>query len=253
MTDADKIPTNLRTLRILEIVSGASQPMTPTEINANLGLPKQTVHRLCQTLLREGFLVREGAGKRLRPGRRLRSLAAGALHASRFHIARHQILLQVAEIVHETVNFVVPGDAGMTYRDRIETDWALRILLPVGTHVPFHCTASGKTFLASLPPPERDAMVTSLRLDRHTAMTHTEPGPLLAELKEIAEQGYALDNEEFFDSMVAIAVPVHDEKRRYVTSLAFHGPTQRLSLENAIARKNVLQDAAARLSASLHD
>ena len=41
------------------------------------------------------------------------------------------------------------------FADRVETDWPFRVLLPVGTHVPFHCTASGKTYLASLPAANR--------------------------------------------------------------------------------------------------
>ena len=64
-------------------------------------------------------------------------MASGILHASRLHIARHQILQDVAATVGETVNFVVPEDAGMSYFDRVETDWPFRVQLPVGTHVLF--------------------------------------------------------------------------------------------------------------------
>ncbi|MEL7139457.1 MAG: helix-turn-helix domain-containing protein, partial [Pseudomonadota bacterium] len=104
MTDEDDtIPTNLRTLRILEIVAEAAEPLTPSEINARLGLPKQTAHRLCNTLADEGFLAREGAGTRLRPGRRLRAMASGTLNGSHLHIARHQVLRKLSEAVGETV------------------------------------------------------------------------------------------------------------------------------------------------------
>ena len=76
----------------------------------------------------------------------------GLLYNSRDHMARRQILLNIANKVKETVNFVVPEASGMNYIDRVETDWAFRIQLPIGTNVPFHCTASGKCFLASLSP-----------------------------------------------------------------------------------------------------
>jgi DNA-binding IclR family transcriptional regulator len=46
----------------------------------------------------------------------------------------------------------------------------------------------------------------------------------LSELKQVAKNGYALDREEFFTGMVAVAVPILDERSRYVASLAFHGP-----------------------------
>ena len=248
MDDDQRIPTNMRTLRILEVLSSSENPMTPTQINQQLGLPKQTVHRLCKTLVRDGFLILDTNGKRLRPSRRLRQLASGILFASRFHIARHQVLLDIASKVSETVNFVVPQSDGMTYLDRVETDWPLRIQLPIGTHVPFHCTASGKTFLASLSPTARRSMVESLKLERLTANTHHDVTGLLAELAKIARQGFAIDDEEFKEGMVAAAVPVLDPKGRFYAALAFHGPTQRLSVATAKSNVGILQIGARQLS-----
>lgn len=251
MSETGRIATNLRTLRILEILGNADQPMTPTQINQELGLPKQTIHRLCKTLQEEGYLTTDGRSKGLRPSRRLRSLASGILFASQFHIGRRQILEDVAAKVSETVNFVVPQAEGMIYLDRVETDWPFRIQLPIGTHVPFHCTASGKTFLASLPPKTRANMVESLPLETLTQNTLTDRQKLLDELTLVRKRGYALDNEEFVEGMVAMAVPVKDAERRYVGALAFHGPVQRISLDDAVARKDILLDGASRLSASM--
>ena len=243
----DRIPTNLRTLRILEILGNSNRPMTPTEINQELQLPKQTVHRLCTTLEEEGYIVRETNGKRLQPSRRLKNLASGILYNSRNHIAVRQVLEEIANNVKETVNLVVPEESGMMYLERIETDWPFRIQLPVGTHVPFHCTASGKTFLASLTPAARRSFVNNIELEPMTPNTFIDKKSLLDELATIARQGYAVDNEEFMEGMVAIAVPIKDEKSRYSGAVAFHAPDQRLSLETAIARKDYLMDGARKL------
>ena len=233
MAEENRIPTNLRTLLILEVIGRSDRAMTPTEINQQIGLPKQTVHRLVATLEAEGFLSKEADGKRYRPTRRSRLLGAGLLHASRFHITRHQVLQEVAAHVKEAVNFVVPEETGMNYLDRIDTDWPFRIQLPVGTNVPFHCTASGKTFMASLSKPARQKFVMGLKLEKLTDKTHVSPETLLDDLVVCAKRGYALDSEEFMDGMVAIAVPVTDIHGRFVASLAYHGPSQRMSLEQA--------------------
>ena len=103
----------------------------------------------------EGVLAREPGSRRLRPGRRARNLASGVLSTASAPIARHQILKDLAEQTGETVNLVAPRELGMFYVDRVETNWLFRVQLPIGTHVPFHCTASGKTFLSSLPPDQR--------------------------------------------------------------------------------------------------
>lgn len=247
MTSETRIPTNLRTLLLLEALGQHGAPMSATELGDAVGLSKQTAHRLCQTLESEGFLTRAGPSKKFQPARRARTIAAGLLNSSHMHIARHQVLEDVARRIGETVNFVVPEETGMRYLDRVETDWPFRVLLPVGSNVPFHCTASGKTFMASLPGPARRAFVAALTLDRHTDRTHVSGETLLGELETIARRGYALDDEEFIDEMVAIAVPVTDPQGHFVAALAFHGPTSRIKLDQATEHLSALTQGATRL------
>lgn len=248
MAPSDRIPTNLRTLLILEVLGRSNQAMTATEINEVLGLPKQTVHRLCVTLEENGFIARLGNSKRYQIARRLRELGSGLLHNSRDHIARRQILNDLATKVGETVNFVIPEADGMRYLDRVETDWAFRIQLPIGTNVPFHCTASGKCFLASLPPKQQQNLVQNLNFERMTSQTHVSAETFLEELAEVRKLGYSLDREEFLDGMIALAVPMMDANGRFVSSIAMHGPTQRLSIDLLVSQVDLMQDAARRLS-----
>jgi len=255
LTNADangqRIPTNLRILRIIEIIGRSDEALTPADINREIDLPKATVHRLCRTLEAEGYLIRDRSSGRLRPGQRLRSLSSGILHASSAHIARHQVLREIAAEVRETVNFVVAEEQGMRYLDRVETDWPLRIQLPVGTNVPFHCTASGKMFMASLPEPECRAFVNALALTRLTANTHVEPSSLLADVRETRRNNYSLDREEFIEGMNAVAVPVFSPDGVWISAIAIHGPVQRLSIAAAVARVDVLHEGARDLQRAL--
>lgn len=227
--------------------------MSASELGRKVGLAKQTVHRLCVTLEAEGFLTRLAPSKRYLPTRRSRVMASGLLFASNSRIVAHQILVDVAKEVKETVNFVVPEESGMRYLDRVETDWAFRVQFPVGSNVPFHCTASGKTYLASMAPRVRKNMVSGLELSRQTPQTFTDPEGLLGELKRVSTQGYALDNEEFIDGMVAIAVPVTDSEGRFGAALAFHGPRQRITPDGAIDRLGPLLIGAKRLGHAIFD
>ena len=143
----------------------------PAEIGETTGLPKSSVHQLCTTLVEEGYFVCGVDEKRLAPSSRLMEMAFGLLTSSHRHITRHQVLTQLSEEIGETVNLVVPEKAGMTCLERVETSWPLRIQLPTGTHVPFHCTASGKVFLASIPRRDRRGVTESLRPDAFTSRT----------------------------------------------------------------------------------
>lgn len=251
VSDEDRIPTNLRALLILEALAAESGPITPTELGRRIGLPKQTIHRLCATLMEEGYLARGDSEKGLRPGRRARDIAMGILHDNADVVTRRQILKRISGEVHETVNFAAPTADGMTYVDRVETDWAFRIQLPIGAVVPFHCTASGKTYLASLPSSRRKKLVHALTLDQRTPNSKIEPDALLAELSEIASQGYAIDNEELMEGMVALSAPVLDHRGRFIAAIAFHGPTPRLTIDIALSHLETLKQASKDLTAAL--
>lgn len=246
--DVDHVPTGVRSLYILETLAAAGQPMTPTDINEVLGLPKPTIHRLCKRLEREGFLEKDIDGRRYLPGRRLRALSSGVLGFVRFRQARHAVLLRLSARFEETCNIALPEENGMVYLDRVESRWPLRVQLPVGSVVPFHCTANGKLYLSSLPPARRESLVRSLDLKRHAANTITEPDALLDVLEQIAENGIGTDNQEFVDGMVAAAVPIRYGDGQMLAGLAMHGPTQRLSLDDALAAVPALREAAQALA-----
>ncbi len=244
---AETIPTNLRLLLVLEEVAAQGQPVTPTDINQKIGLPKPTIHRLFATLEDEGFLQRELDGRSYSPGRRLRQLSTGVLSSLRIRTARLAVMRAFAESVGETCNLAIPDREGMTYLDRIETKWPLRIQLPIGTQVPFYCTASGKLYLSSLRRNHLDRILGAIDLKPHTPATFTDPKALLAELQETRRRGYSRDAEEFMEGMIALAVPVRDVQGRLLATLSFHAPVQRMTLEKAVEHLPRMRAAAVEL------
>lgn len=248
-TQSSAVAPNLRVLHMLSILASEGRPMSPSELTAATGWPKQTVHRLCQTMVTGGLLERQN--RKLSPTTRVHQIAAGLAQFATTQHECHQVLQHVASAIGETVNFVRPEKQGMTYVDRVETNWPFRVLLPVGTHVPFHCTASGKTFLASLPAARRHSFIAKLALQPATMHTHTTIESLAAELETIRKSGYAMDREEFHLDMVAIAVPVFDHSNSFFAALAIHGPAQRFNIETAQAALPLLKDSAAALRATI--
>lgn len=228
--DDKAIPTNLRLLLLLEEVARVGVPLTPTVANDVLGLPKPTVHRLFHRLEEEGFLQRDIDGRSYSAGQRLRKMAVNVLSSSRVRTVRLSVLNALTEDLGETCNIATPDREGMVYLDRVETKWPLRIQLPIGTTVPFHCTASGKMYLASLAPRMLSKYLASATLAQHTDKTLTNREKLQEEIELARSRGYSIDNEEFMDGMVAIAVPIRDDHDRLMSTLSVHAPTQRVSV-----------------------
>jgi DNA-binding IclR family transcriptional regulator len=244
----ETIPTNLRLLMVLEEVGRAGVPVTPTEVNGALDLPKPTIHRLFATLEEEGFLQRDIDGRAYSPGPRMRRLASGILSSLRIRTARQAILRRLSREIGETCNIALPDRDEMIYLERVETEWPLRIQLPQGTRVPFHCTASGKMYLSALAPRHLDRYLGAADLVRRTANTITDPARLRAELDVIRAQGHSLDREEFMDDMIALAVPILDPNGRLMATLSFHAPTLRFRPEASLRFLGALRGAAADLA-----
>ena len=242
-----------RALAVIEKVASTERPLTPTEINNELQLPKAIIHRLCQFLEDEQFLQRDLDAKRLVPGSRLRQVAVGVFRNEQFRLERTLILQKLSNDIGETCNISVPDGMEMRYIDRAESHWPLRMQLPVGTKVPLYCTSSGKLYLSILPEEKVDKLIQGFRYEAHTSNTLTTPEALKKELTRIRKDGVGTDREEFLEGMVCVAVPILDQKKRFFSTLSFHAPSSRLSLEEAMKHISRLQEASAELSILLDD
>ena len=243
-----QIPTNLRLLLVVEEIAKAGTPLKPMQLSAALGLPKPTIHRLLQTAEAEGFLQRDLDGRSYGPGPRLRQIAVHTMSSERLRTGRLAILKAVAEDIGETCNLATPDREGMTYLDRVETKWPLRIQLPIGTQVPFHCTASGKMYLSTLRASTLEAVLNSRNLEGLTEKTIITSDALRAELAETRKRGYSQDDEEFMLGMTAVAVPVIDSSGRLMATLSVHAPGQRHAVADLTQFLPNLKVAAKKLS-----
>ena len=82
-----------------------------------------------------------------------------------------------------------------------------------------------------------------------TKNTITEPEVLLEALKDIAKDRVGVDDEEFVQGMVAVAVPIDDERHRLMGTVAVHGPVERMSFEEVRRHVPALREAAGELRA----
>ena len=102
--------------------------------------------------------------------------------------------------------------------------------------------------MASLAPKVRTNMVGSLRLEKLTKNTLIDAENLLNELRLVAKQGYAIDNEEFVDGMVACAVPIKSNQGKLLACLFTHAPVIRKDLNQLLEYLPALREAAGELS-----
>jgi DNA-binding IclR family transcriptional regulator len=91
-------------------------------------------------------------------------------------------------------------------------------------------------------------VIGKLDLERHAKNTITDPDLLIAEIDLIEKREVSIDNQELYDDVVAIAVPIKDRHGRFYSSLAIQAPASRLSVENSDRYLPLLREAARELS-----
>ncbi|CAA9282686.1 MAG: Transcriptional regulator, IclR family [uncultured Chloroflexi bacterium] len=90
-----------------------------------------------------------------------------------------------------------------------------------------HCTAVGKVLLSSLDPAEMDALLRSHSWPQRTPQTITNPEALRREVALVRVRGYAINVEEHYEGLRAVAAPVYDATARITASLGVAYPTLR--------------------------
>ena len=198
-----------------------------------------------------GYVIKDPAERRLMPGPALHRLALHVIQSQGLSAARHAILKKLADAVGEACNLVLLDGDQLVYVDRVDTAWPLRLRFEVGSHVPLHCTASGKLLLALQPRRLRDRLISSIELESYTPRTITSVDALRDELQAISRDRIGQDDQEFLSEMAAVSVPVETPQGPPILALSIHAPTVRRSIDDLRGFVPRLREAAAAISETM--
>jgi IclR family KDG regulon transcriptional repressor len=236
-----------RAMRILSSFDGEHPERGVSEIAQATGLHKATAHRIMMTLLNGGFLERTDDGDRFRLGIRVVEMGLGALRGLDLRRVAFPYMQQLVERFDETCDLSIYDRGGMLYVEVVHSQHSLTIAARVGQRLPAYCTASGRVFLAFLPP-EVVEPVLNAPLTACTENTITSPARLREELEATRRRGYALDNEEFEEGIRAISAPIRDIDGNVIAAMSIPGPTNRLTPERIPEIVQALVQAAEAVS-----
>jgi DNA-binding IclR family transcriptional regulator len=229
---------------ILDVLAREAKPVSAPDLCAELGLNRQTVHRLLKQLESLGFVQRHPDRERFMIGSAFTKLALRAISAPSAGSLRRAVMEELVAVVRETCNVGVLDGHEVVYIDRVECDWPLRAQLQPGSRLPAYCTAIGKLLLAQLPPGKLRQYLQAVALKPLTPNTITDPDRFIEAMKAIRNDGYSINNQEDSVGLLAIAVPIFNEKGAIAAGLAVHGPEVRLPKERALSLLPQLRETA---------
>jgi IclR family transcriptional regulator, KDG regulon repressor len=240
-------------LDILESFTKNEDELGVTELARRLELHKNNVFRLLATLEHRGYIEQNKSSENYRLGPK--TLQIGSLFIEQRECRRQArpVLDNLAASSGETAVVAVLRGNKVIYMDSEDTDKAVRAVSRVGAMYPAHCTAVGKAQLAILSPADVERLYGEPSLAGLTEKSIKTRDGLLAELRKIAEKGYAVENEEADVEVRGVAVVVRDFSKKVVAAIGIIAPASRLTDEN-IARGGIIgmiQESGKSLSAKL--
>ncbi|MFI1462319.1 IclR family transcriptional regulator [Nocardia carnea] len=203
--------------------------LTHAQVVRRTGLPRSSVHRILEQLVRLRWLRRDGRDYAL--GLRLMELGSLAVHQDRLHRAAVPFLHELHRSTGYVVHLAVLDGTDVVYLDKVGGRLGNAIPTRVGGRQPAHCTAVGKAILADTEAADffgADAVRTKTRYSIATA------AQLRAELAKVRAHGVAFEREESLPGFGCVAAPI-GELGRAVAAVSICGPIQRMNLDHRLA------------------
>jgi DNA-binding IclR family transcriptional regulator len=202
-------------------VSTATRGLTLTELARAIDAPKSSCLSICATLVEAGLLVRSETGSY--------HLGWKVVQLSRAYLARSDIVTEFHRVdadlgllsEHTVLLSILEGRSVVTVATR-HGDSPAAIHHEIGTRLPAHCTAGGKSLLAELPAHALEALYVDHHFDVLTPRSIADMASLTRHLDATRARHYAVDDEETALGMTCIAAAVTDSAGRPVAALSVH-------------------------------
>jgi len=227
--------THATTETALSVVDAVAELEDPTvsEVAAALDMAVSTAHKHLQTLLENGLVVREDEQYQL--GLKLYHLGTAAKRRNPTFMLAREKTYDIADRTSEVVNFsVLENGRAITLFDSLDTGTLEGFQR--GEYFYLHSSAAGKAMLAEMPAERVGAVVEQWGLPKQTAFTITDRDTLREELAQVRRRGYAVNEQESWENLKAVAVPVRDSDGEVIGAMDISGPPHRISYERSIAR-----------------
>ena len=246
--NAARLTAVQKALRILEVISAARAPMSMTAVEKATGLPRPTVHRVTNELIKLRYVERDPVVRQHSEGPRLAALALDVLRSKSPSGRRREILEDVSRKTKEACHFGVLRRQHYYLMDHVCSPEPLGIRFTDAEMLPAHCAAGGKLLLALLADGELAEWLANCALQRHTDHSICDSSRLQTALAEIKANGVGIEDCEYMLGVVSVAVPVQLDGGRAVGALGISAPSARLPLAKARGLVPDLNSAARRLA-----
>ncbi|MWV38493.1 IclR family transcriptional regulator [Natrialba sp. INN-245] len=196
-----------------------------TEISAEVGISKSSVHAHLATLEQRGYAAKEGDQYKL--GMCFLNLGASARNKVPHFDSIRERVERLANQTDERTQFVIEehGQAYVIFRSFGQ--YAVRARPRIGQPTHLHTSASGKAILSGLPRERVREIIDYWGLPQKTENTITDRETLFEELDEVRDQGYAVNTGESQGRFLSAGAPIRTDES-ILGAITISGPEKRM-------------------------
>lgn len=249
---SDSVRSVARAMEILHILSfnASSSGMRFSDLQAQSGLSKGTLHRLLKSLVASGF-VEQAAGSRVYY-LGLEFLSMGERAANRLDIraVTQPSLERLANLTGDTVMLTIRSGLDAVCIDRAEGSFPVKVLTQnIGTRRPLGVGSGALALLAAAPDEEVENILrrNSHRLSPYPTLTVEKLRKAVADTRE---RGYAFNPGHILKGMYGIGVTIYLAKQP-VAALSIAAHQGRMSPERRREIAGLLKREADHVTAAL--
>ncbi|WP_318570938.1 IclR family transcriptional regulator [Salinigranum marinum] len=217
------LSTTNNSLEVIETIiklDGASL----SEISDELEMARSAVHTHLNTLLKHGYVVREGNVYRI--GLKLVHLGEYAKNQHEVHSMAEKWVSRLAERTELETDFTVEENGriiSLYDSTKYSTDGVT--FLDNGRYYYCHNTAAGKAILSHYSEEKVGEILDQWGMPSDTSRSITTRGEFFDELQRVRERGYATSLEECIESLNAAARAVQNPRGQICGAFVVTGPS----------------------------
>ena len=155
------------------------------------------------------------------------------------------VMERLAKACRETVNLGTLDGGEVVVIATVESFQSIRMASKVGNRRCMHTTALGKMLLSGLEEREIRRLTQLRGLPPLTGKSITTLAALLAEIRTVRRQEYAIDNQENELDGRCIAGPIFGQNEDIIAAMSVSGPAFRMDLQRLRSFRSVLRETCA--------
>jgi len=247
----DKVQTLERVIFILDCFTLDEPILGVREISRKTGLSSSTAGRLMANMKKHGILNQDPESMSYSMGSKVLEWAGIYSLTSDIRALALPVMVRLQEQTRETISLYVLEGNERVCIERLESPETVRIVARIGRRIPLYTGSAGKVFLAFLPAERTVQILDSTELTPMTPQTITDINELMANLKEIHQQGFAISKGEWILEASGVAAPIFDLDGKVYAALTISGPSQRFTEERISEMAILVKEGAAQISSEL--